>query len=186
MKGASDGGVTVDPPIDGHTEIPAHLVVWAAGSNPVPVVERSGAKLGQQKGLVVDACCRLSGYSDIWALGDCAEVPKGGDGKTYGPTAQNAVREGKLVAENIRAVLAGGQPKPFRYKPMGELAIVGRRAGVGTLYGLRVSGLPAWLMWRAVYLGKMPTMMKRLRVASTWLTDLIFGRDDVELTATER
>lgn len=157
--------------------IPAHTLIWAGGVKPNPVIDSAGLKLGKHHGIVVDGCCRVDGQPNIWALGDCAEVPEPGGKKTYAPTAQNATREGKLVAGNITAVLNGEQPKPFVYHPIGELAIVGKRSGVASIYGLRISGLPAWAMWRAIYLAKLPDMPKRLRVAIDWLIDAVAGRD---------
>ena len=105
VKRAAEGTVWGDPPIDGESEIATHLLVWAGGIKPSPVVEDSGAPLGRHHGLVVDRCCRLVDRSDIWALGDCAEVPKKGDDKTYAPTAQNATREGYQVAHIL--------PRPY-------------------------------------------------------------------------
>jgi len=95
---------------------------------------------------------------------------------TYSPTAQNATREGLLVARNIVATLRGQGPKPFRYRPVGELALVGRHAGVARVYGFNFSGLPAWLLWRAVYWAKMPSGVQRVRILLDWLLDFAFGR----------
>ncbi len=181
VKKAAGGMVWVDPAIDGESEIATHLLVWAGGIKPSPVVENLGARLGHHHGLVVDHCCRLVDRSDIWALGDCAEVPKNGHDKTYAPTAQNATREGHQVAHNIAAAINGQPPQPFDYSPIGELALVGKRRGVASLYGLHVSGFPAWAAWRGVYLLKMPRMANRLRVGINWLTDLVFGHETVQL-----
>jgi NADH dehydrogenase len=112
----------------------------------------------------------------VWALGDCAEVPNARAHGTNGPTAQNATREGALVADNILATLRGDAPRPFTFTPIGELALVGRHAGVAKLYGFRFSGAPAWAMWRAVYLSKMPTFGQRARIAADWVLDAMFGR----------
>lgn len=144
---------------------------------PSPAIESAGLKLGHHHGIVVDECCGVPGHPGLWALGDCAEVPHPGGKNTYAPTAQNATREGTLVARNIVACMHGEQPKPFVYHPIGELAIVGKRSGVASLYGLRFSGLLAWAMWRAIYLMKEPRLSKRLRVALDWLLDGLAGRE---------
>lgn len=175
---ASKGSVAVEPAVDGETEIPAGLFIWAGGVKPSGVVERSGGKIGHHGGLVVDACMRLPDHPGCWALGDCAEIPKKGGG-TYAPTAQDATREGKLLARNLVAVMQEQEPQPFIYSSIGELALVGKRSGVATLYGIHISGFLAWAMWRSVYLAKMPRLGNRFRVASHWLTDLIFGRETV-------
>lgn len=161
--------------------VQTHLLVWTAGVTPSPVIGVLDTKRGQHGGIVVDACCRVPGHPGVWAVGDCAEIPQPHGQKTYAPTAQNATREGTRVAENIVAMLRGQSPRPFTYTPLGELAIVGRHAGVASIYGLRFSGLMAWAMWRAVYLAKMPLMRTRLRVALDWLLDLCCGREIAEL-----
>lgn len=181
VTGASENRVKVDPPLDGMAEIPAHLLVWAGGVTPSPVIEKAGAKVGHHHGLVVDECCQVVDLPGVWAIGDCAEIPEKGKGKTYAPTAQNAMREGPQVARNIVACMRGGTPEPFEYTPIGELALVGKRSGVASVYGIHLAGFPAWLMWRTVYLLKIPRLSKRLRVAAAWLLDLIFGREIVEL-----
>jgi NADH dehydrogenase len=111
-------------------------------------------------------------------LGDCAEIPRAGH-KPYSPTAQNATREGSLVARNIAAELHGLHPRPFEYTPVGELALVGRRSGVARIYSHNFSGPLAWLMWRATYLAKMPGTVQKSRIVGDWLMDLLFGRDAV-------
>jgi len=116
-------------------------------------------------------------HPGVWALGDCAEVPKHGSKGTYAPTAQNATREGALVARNIVAVLRGQKPQPFTFQTIGELALVGRHAGVAKIYGQHFSGLLAWAMWRAIYLSKMPGMGQRARILLDWLLDFAFGRE---------
>jgi NADH dehydrogenase len=118
-------------------------------------------------------------HPGVWALGDCAEVPKPGGHGAYAPTAQNATREGKQVARNIVAAMHGQPPQPFQYQAIGELAIVGKRSGVAKIYGRQVSGITAWLMWRAIYLAKLPSLAKRVHVGLGWLLDAVFGLDPV-------
>ena len=167
--------------IEDGQRVHTHLLVWTAGVTPSPVIGVLDAKRGQHGGIVVDACCRVPGHPGVWAVGDCAEVPQPHGQKTYAPTAQNATREGTRVAKNIAATLRGQPPRPFTYTPLGELAIVGRHAGVASVYGLHFSGLIAWALWRAIYLAKMPLMRTRLRVALDWLLDLCCGREIAEL-----
>ena len=170
--------------VEGRGRIPTHLFIWTAGVTPSPLVETLDCKRGKHGGIVVDACCAVLERPGVWALGDCAEVPntgKGGKGQTYTMTAQNATREGALVGRNIAAVLRGERPKPFRYTPIGELALVGKRSGVAEVYGLRFSGLIAWAMWRAIYLAKLPLMRNRIRVGLDWILDVALGREIAEL-----
>ena len=166
--------------LNGHERIPTYLLVWTGGVKPSPVVARFDCEHGKHGGITVDRCCRVVGRDGVWALGDCAEVPKQRGG-SYAPTGQNAVREGKLVARNILAKLHGRQPRPFTYRPIGELALIGRRTGVADVFGFRFHGGLAWAFWRAAYLSEMPGLGKRSRVLMDWLLDLAFGIDIVDL-----
>ncbi len=172
ISGAGDGFVEIK---DG-PRLAAHLLIWAGGVMPSPVIAQIDCQRGAHGGIVVDACCAVPDRPGVWAIGDCAEVPQP-DGKSYAPTAQNAMREGTQVAQNIAACLQGKKPEPFVYKPIGELAIVGKRAGVARVFGMQFSGLIAWAMWRGVYLMKMPGLGQRVRIALDWTLDMIFGRE---------
>lgn len=168
---------------EGGESLPARTLVWAAGVTPNPLIEGLPAEKGKHHGLKVNGCMQVPHFEGVWALGDCAEIPEPDGHGAYAPTAQNATREGKQVAENIVAVLHGREPKAFRYTPIGELALVGRRAGVARVYGVNVSGFLAWAMWRAVYLAKMPKLSQRGRILGSWLLDLTFGRAPVPLSS---
>lgn len=168
--------------LKGGERIPARTLIWTAGVSPSPVVQSLPCRKGHHGGVVVDATCRVPEYPGIWAVGDCAEVPMGagaqpGSPHTYGPTAQNASREGTRVARNIVAVLHGQTPQPFTYRPIGELAMLGHHTGVASLFGMSFSGILAWFMWRAVYLAKLPRVSKKVRVGIDWTLDMLFGRD---------
>lgn len=172
ITGAGEGYVE----LEGGERIETRTLIWAGGVKPNPVAERLDCRHGRHGGIVVDECCRVPGHPGVWALGDCAEIPKSDSKQTYTPTAQNATREGSRVARNIVASLRGEEPKPFRYQPIGELALVGRHAGVARIYGFNFSGLAAWLLWRAVYWAKMPSGVQRVRILLDWLLDFAFGR----------
>jgi NADH:ubiquinone reductase (H+-translocating) len=150
----------------------AHTLVWTGGVTPDPLVRDLKCKHGQHGGIATDSCFRVPGYPGVWAIGDCAEVPHPGSREIYAPTAQNATREGAHLARNILASLEGREPRPFVYRPIGELAIVGQRAGVASVYGLPFSGILAWAMWRAIYLAKEPSIPKRIRTGVDWLLDV--------------
>jgi NADH dehydrogenase len=136
--------------------------------------------------VAVDRTLRVRGTDDIWAVGDCARVPDlSRRGATCPPTAQHAVRQGKAVADNVVAVLAGAEPEEFCFRGLGFLVPLGRQSAAAELRGMRFSGLPAWLLWRGVYLWKLPGPQKRLRVLLDWTVELLFPRD-IALTAPER
>ncbi len=176
VNGAGNGYVEIK---DG-PRILTHFLIWAGGILPSPVLAKTEFPKGERGGLVADTCCTVLGYPGVWALGDCAEIPQPG-GMPYSPTAQNATREGSLVARNILAALTGAAPKPFRYRPIGELAVIGKRVGAAHVFGLNFSGLLAWAMWRGVYLLKMPGMGNRIRIALDWTLDTFLGRELAEL-----
>ena len=162
--------------LEGNRRIPAATLIWAAGVKPAPVVEKLGCHHGPHGGIVVDRCCAVVDHQNVWAIGDCAEIPKPNGGGTYSPTAQNATREGIAAAENVAAVMRGRPQRPFRHRTIGEMALVGRHSGVAQIYNLQFSGLHAWMLWRFVYLSKMPGWGQRARILSDWTLDLIFGR----------
>ena len=126
----------------------------------------------------------VPGWPGVWALGDCALVPDP-TGKPYPPTAQHAIRQGKVVAQNVAASIRGGRKRPFVFSTLGQLAAIGRRTGVARVFGFNFSGFVAWWMWRTIYLSKLPRFEKKLRVALDWTLDLLFTKDLVQFT-TER
>jgi NADH dehydrogenase len=187
VAGADPDGVLLS---DGE-RLAARTLVWAAGTRPSPVPLPRGPhgalRAGPGQGAVpVDRTLRVRGSDDIWAVGDCARVPDlSRRGATCPPTAQHAVRQGRAVADNVVAALIGAAPEPFRFRSLGFLVPLGRQSAAAELRGMRFSGLPAWLLWRGVYLWKLPGPQKRLRVLLDWTVELLFPRD-IALTASER
>jgi len=121
---------------------------------------------------------RIPDWPNVWAVGDCAFVPDSRNpGKSHPPTAQHAIREGEVVAQNIAAVLSGRPLKSFSFRTIGLLASIGRRMGVARIFGFNFSGFFAWWMWRTVYLSKLPGLDKKVRVAFDWTLDLLFPKD---------
>ncbi|HEY1214299.1 MAG TPA: NAD(P)/FAD-dependent oxidoreductase [Bryobacteraceae bacterium] len=168
--------------LNGNQRLPSRTLIWAAGVEPNPLVKALDCPKGKHGGVETNNCCQVTKYNGVWALGDCAEVPRP-DGKgAYAPTAQNATREGSLVGQNIARSLRGFPPKRFTYTPIGELALVGKRSGVARIYNKNFSGLLAWAMWRAVYLAKMPSMSQRIRIVGDWTLDWIFGREPIPIS----
>jgi NADH dehydrogenase len=102
-------------------------------------------------------------------------------GKFCPPTAQHAIRQAAVLADNIVAALRDQPPRPFKFKMLGMLAAIGRRAGVAEILGMKFSGIIAWWLWRGIYLSKLPGFQKKVRVAIDWVLDLIFSKDLVQL-----
>jgi NADH:ubiquinone reductase (H+-translocating) len=157
--------------------IPSRTLVWTAGTAPSPLI--SSLPCIKERGRIrVNQFLRVSDWPDVWAVGDCAFVPDNRNpGKSHPPTAQHAIREGKVVAQNIAAVLSGRRLKPFSFRTIGLLASIGRRIGVARVFGFNFSGFLAWWMWRTLYLSKLPGLDKKVRVAFDWTLDLLFPKD---------
>src|SRR5438045_8240956 len=135
---------------------PCRTLVWTAGTVPSPII--SLLPCAKERGrIVVNQFLGVSDWPDVWAVGDCAFVPDiRNPGKSHPPTAQHAMREGKVVAQNIAAALLGRRLKPFSFRTIGLLASIGRRMGVARIFGFNFSGFFAWWLWRPVYLRKVP------------------------------
>jgi NADH dehydrogenase len=156
--------------------VPAATLVWTAGVTPNPVIAQLPCK--KEKGrIMVDEFLQVPGFPGLWAIGDCAAVPDTNTGGPQPPTAQHALRQARHAAKNIETVLAGRQKKPFRFSTIGQLASIGHRHGVANILGMNFSGFAAWLLWRCVYLLKLPRLAKKTRVALSWSLEMIFSKD---------
>jgi NADH dehydrogenase len=163
------------------TRIASRMLIWTAGITPPPLL--SGLPCAKDRGRVVaNACLEVPEWPGVWALGDCALVPDAlSPGKFCPPTAQHATRQARVLADNVAAALRGRAPQPFRFRIIGLLATIGRRTGVAQILGFRFSGIVAWWLWRGIYLGKLPGVQKKIRVALDWALDLVFSKDLVQL-----
>jgi len=167
--------------LDDGTKIATHMLIWTAGVTPTALL--STLPCAKQRGrIVANDCLQVPDWPGVWALGDCALVPDPlNPGKFYPPTAQHAIRQAAVLANNIVAALRGQAPQPFKFKIIGLLATIGRRHGVAEIFGWQFSGIIAWWLWRAIYLSKLPGLQKKVRVALDWTLDLIFSKDLVQV-----
>ncbi len=126
-----------------------------------------------------EATLQVKGLENVWAAGDCASIPylAGEEGDHCPQTAQFAMRQGILLAQNIGRSLRGEALKPFTFKNLGELASIGHHTAVASIMGMQFSGFIAWFMWRTIYLSKLPRLDRKLRVVLDWTLDLFFPRD---------
>jgi NADH dehydrogenase len=159
--------------------IESRLVVWTAGTSPHPLVSKLPCRLDRGR-VVVDAALGVPDWPGVWALGDSAAVPDRRTGQSYPPTAQHAIREAKVLARNIVSKVKGRALEPFDFRTLGQLAAIGRRTGVARILGINFSGFVAWWLWRTIYLGKLPRIEKKVRVALDWTLDLLFTKDFVQ------
>jgi NADH:ubiquinone reductase (H+-translocating) len=156
--------------------IPGRTLVWTAGTMPHPLIDT--LPCAKEHGRIkVTAELAVPDWPGVWALGDCALVPDLSNGTVCPPTAQHALRQGKVVARNLLAYPNERRYRKFRFRTIGQLATIGRRTGVANLFGMNISGFAAWWIWRTIYLSKLPRIEKKVRVALDWSLDLLFSKD---------
>jgi NADH:ubiquinone reductase (H+-translocating) len=159
----------------------ADTLVWTTGVRANPVVERLGLPTGDRGRLVVDRYLRVESTEDVWAAGDCAEVPDLVAGGISPPTAQHALRQARRLAKNIIRALDRREPRPFRYHQIGSLVSLGKYKGVARVFGMKIRGFPAWFLHRTYHALMVPTVNRRARILSDWTLALFFRRDVVQL-----
>jgi len=167
--------------------IPAETLVWTAGTAPNPLSKSLPLEKDKRSAVMVDPTLAVPGHAGIWALGDCAAVVDAKTGKACPPTAQFALREAATLAKNIRASLDGRAPRKFHFDSLGALCVVGHQTACAELTvpfarskSMRFSGLLAWMMWRGIYLGKLPGLERKIRVLVDWTVELFFPKDIVQ------
>ncbi len=168
-------------------ELPAETLVWTAGVAPNPLLATLPFERDKRGAVIVQSTMAVPGHPGIWALGDCAALTDGKNGKPCPPTAQFAIREARQLAANIKASLAGRPLQPFHFDVLGVCCVVGHQTACVELAipftdgkTLQFSGLLAWLMWRGIYLGKLPGMERKTRVLLDWTVELFFPKDIVQ------
>jgi NADH dehydrogenase len=153
--------------------IEAQTIILAAGIVPNPVVAALPVEKDPRGHIVVDGTMRCKSHPEVWAIGDCASVP-GPDHRPYPNLAQYALREAKVLARNIHAVLHGQPPQPFLYNTLGMMGSLGHSRAFGQLLNMRIHGFFAWFVRRTYYLLQMPGWKRRLRIMADWSFGLLF------------
>lgn len=168
-------------------EVSAETLVWTAGTAPNPLLKSLPVERDKRGAVIVEKTLAVKGHPGVWALGDCAAVIDAKTDKPCPPTAQFALREAVTLAQNIRSHLAGKALKGFHFDSLGALCVVGHQTACAELTvpfargkSMRFSGLLAWAMWRGIYLGKLPGLERKIRVAMDWAVELFFPRDVVQ------
>lgn len=178
--------------LNNQEKISSHTVVWAGGVKPSKVISGLNCEHDKSGKIITNENLKVKGYDTIFALGDCAFVMDPITGKPYPPTAQHALREARVVSNNIiNEIYTKKKMKKeelvFNYKTKGILALIGKRNGVGIVFGRKIHGFIGWVLWRFYYLGNLPTTERKLRVMLDWFIDLFFRRDITRLkTGTEK
>src|SRR5262249_41939710 len=155
-------------------------VISTVGTSPNPLIEKLGLPL-QRGRLVTNPDMSVTGASNVWALGDCAMIPNAQDQRPSPPTAQFAMRQAKQLAANLVRTFKGQPTRPFYFKNLGMLASLGNRSAVAEILGVRISGFIAWILWRAIYLEKLPSLARKLEVMVDWTWTALFPPNIVQL-----
>jgi NADH dehydrogenase len=182
VVGIDGESVTISGP-DGATErIPTKTVIWAAGVTASPLAgqlgELSGAEIDRAGRLTVQGDLTLPGHPEVIALGDMVRV-RGTDGKpvTYPGVAPVAIQQGHYAGKLVADRLKGRTTAPFHYFDKGNLATIGRGRAVAQIRFLKLSALPAWLVWLVVHLWYLIGFQNRLLVIIKWsISFLSHGR----------
>jgi NADH dehydrogenase len=174
--------VTADEAILGDdTRIPTKTVVAALAAAPNPVLKALPCAKNPRDRLIVNEFLEVPNYPGVWALGDCAHIIDAKTNEPCPPTAQYAVRQGKCLAHNILAAIDGKEKRPFSFAALGMMGSLGHHSAVGQALGVRVSGLPAWFMWRLIYWAKLPGFNRKLHVAISWFVNFFLRHDIAHL-----
>ncbi|MBW3541873.1 MAG: FAD-dependent oxidoreductase [Planctomycetes bacterium] len=168
------------------SRIPTKTLVSTVPSSPNPLIEP--LPLPKDRGKIkVDPQFEIEGFPEVSALGDCCQMPNPtGDGFCP-PTAQHAIRQAKVLANNIIAKLFGGEKQTFTFKGLGKLGSLGGHRAVAELFGrIRLgggwfTGFLAWVMWRTIYWWKLPGFSRKFKTGVSWFLELLFRPETVQL-----
>ena len=157
--------------------IETNTLVWTAGVRANPLLAEWGLPLDERGRLIVDETLRVDAHQNLWALGDCARVPNRATPDEFDPpTSQHALRQARRLVKNLT-----GEPRPYGYRTLGQVATLGRYKGIADVLGVRVRGFPGWFVTRTYHLYQLPLFSRRLRVVVDWTVALFFRRDIAEL-----
>jgi NADH dehydrogenase len=155
--------------ISGEKEIPAGVILWAAGVRASPAANWLGVEGDQSGRIAVDGDLTVPGFPDVYVIGDLARLV-GPDGKQVPALAASAKQMGKYAGRAIRLRLKGSSPrKPFRYRDYGSLATIGRNSAIVKLGRLELTGFPGWLFWSVVHIYFLVNLRSRIFVAMSWI-----------------
>jgi NADH dehydrogenase len=174
--------------LDDGSRFPTRTLVWTAGVKANPVLARTGLPLNSHGRLTCTAELRIDGTEGAWAAGDAAAVPdltSPDPEAVTAPNAQHAVRQARVLADNVVAALRGQPLREYRHKYVGSVASLGLHKGVANVYGRKLRGYPAWFMHRAYHLSRVPTFNRKARILAEWTLSGLFKREIVSLGSLE-
>jgi NADH dehydrogenase len=168
--------------------LPTRTLVWTAGVRPHPLLAATDLPRDDRGRLKCTAQLTVEGVEHAWSAGDAAAVPDvtaAGPGALTAPTAQHAVRQAKVLADNIAHALRGEPLRTYAHRYAGSVASLGLHKGVALIRGHRLIGYPAWFMHRAYHLSRVPTVNRKARVLAEWTLAGLFKREIVSLGSLE-
>ncbi len=181
LESTVEGNVVLS---DGAT-MRSDTVVWTAGVKPNPVLAATDLPLDERGRLTCDADLRVTGVVDAWGAGDCSAVPDlTNPGEFCSPSAQHAVRQAKVLADNVVATMRGFEAVPYKHKHNGSVASLGLYKGVAQVKGIKIKGFPAWFLHRTYHMTKVPTTRRKVAVVTDWTIAFLFKRDVTSLWST--
>lgn len=165
--------------LDNGEKIEATTVVWAAGVKPAEIEFDQVLQRSKDRRLLVDQYLRLKEHKEIFALGDSVAFK---DGESFlPPLAQVAEQEAKNVAKNIYLSITDKNLEPFVYRHRGTMISLGRWMAMGEISGFVFGGCITWWVWRTLYLSKLISLRKKVKVALDWTINIFSPRDISEL-----
>ena len=170
--------------LDDGTEFDADTIIWTAGVKPNPMLEHTDLPRDARGRVECAADLQVVGMPGVFSAGDCAAVPdlsKDDPDARTSPSAQHAVRQAKVLADNVLAYLRGKPLRTYKHSYAGSVASLGLYKGVAEIYGIKLRGILAWFMHRTYHLSRMPTWNRRIRIGFDWFGALVFGREVVSL-----
>jgi NADH dehydrogenase len=174
----------VDLEKDGRSErLDARTILWAAGVATSPLAKGLGGELDRAGRVKVKPDLSVPGNDRVYVIGDLAYLEQ--DGEALPGLAPVAMQQGRHAAANVMAALHGEATTPFRYHDRGSLATIGRAAAVGTVFGMKVSGFIAWMVWSLVHLMYLVGFRNRVFVMAEWLYSYVSYRRGARLITGE-
>ena len=156
--------------------ISSRTLVWTAGVTPIDLVKESLFRTHKGR-ILVNEYLQVPQFPEVFAIGDCSTFDPALSMKPFPPTAQIAEAHAKIAANNLKELVCGGKMIKFDYSWKGQSAIIGKRTGIASFFGINISGFLAYLLWRNLYLSKIRSSDKKFRVWLDWTLDLFFKRD---------
>jgi len=151
----------------GDTQLPAAVIIWAAGVAASPLGKKLGAPVDRAGRVMVNPDLSLPGRPEVFVIGDLATL-KDEHGKQLPGVAPVAMQEGKATAQNIVAELRGEPRKNFHYFNKGNLATIGRAAAVAEFGKIHISGFLAWVAWLSIHIFFLIGFRNRITVLVQW------------------